>query len=149
MAKDKSKKNDKAPKGFSEDFADPSAGGGNFVAADLIGRLLLISPLEMSEEIATANGPATPLLADIVVLTNKKGKPLEEAEEIEGALVFQKVLISTLKPSIGKSRVLGRLIQDENRKKVGQSAPFVLNAASDEDKDLARAYLKSKDPFAA
>lgn len=154
MAKDANgNKIPKAPKAeavssFDSDFADPSAGG-SFVAADLVGQLLLISPTGMSEEINTTNGPATPLIANIVVLSNKKGKALAEPEEIEDALVFQKVLVSTLKGSINKNRVLGRLIADEKRKKPGQSAPYVLEVATDADKVIARAFLKSKDPFAA
>lgn len=154
MAKDANgNKIPKAPKApaastFDEDFADPSAGG-SFVAAESIGKLLLISPTGMSEEINTTNGPATPLIADVVILTNAKGKALAEPEEIEDALIFQKVLVSTLKGSINKNRVLGRLIADEKRKKPGQSAPYVLELATDADKVIARAYLKSKDPFAA
>jgi hypothetical protein len=141
-------KKDKAPK----EKARPSAGdlvgpgsGGNFVAAEVIGELLLITPTALEEDVVTANGTSDAIRADIVVLDKKKPA---RSEVIEGGLIFQKVLQGQLRDSLAKgTRVVGTLIQDEASKKAGQSAPYRLTAPTDADIDVARQYLDALNPL--
>lgn len=152
MAKDKSKVKDKsskpakASKGSASDdeFGDPGERS-SFKIADHEGALLLITPREHVEGIETAYGDADAIKADIVVLTKTNGKKLDEPEEHEGALIFQRVVIGQLEGKIGKGRVLGTVGRGVAKK--GQSAPFLIELADDAQKDIARAYLKSIDPL--
>jgi hypothetical protein len=156
MPKDKSKKKaaepdietpapEKASKKKSTDDLVGPGSGGNFVAADVVGELLLIKPLALEEDIVTANGTSDAIRADIVVLDRKKPA---KSELIEGGLIFQKVLQGQLRQSLNKgSRVVGTLVKDEASKKAGQSAPYRLTEPSDEDIQVARAYLDSLDPL--
>lgn len=131
--------------GLADDFADPSSGD-QFVNKDHVGSVVLISPFEFEAGFKTSAGEADIVRGDVVVLTSKKGKELDEPLVYENTIIFGKVLVSTLKAQVGKSRVLGVLEEGEAKK--GQSAPYVLRAASDDQKKMARAYLKKTDPFA-
>lgn len=148
MAKDKTK--DKAPKS-STPVADDEFGApgerSNFKLADHVGELLLITPKALEEDIETAFGAADAIKADIVVLTNSKGKALEldDVEEVTGALIFQRVVIGQLTDSIGKRMVLGTIGLGVAKK--GQSAPFLIEPATEDDKIIARAYRASIDPL--
>lgn len=149
MAKDKSKvkgnKASKAKGGAGDDeFGDPGERS-NFKLADHEGALLLITPRSMEEGIETSFGEADAVKADIVVLTKTNGKKLAEPEEHEGVLIFQRVVIGQLEGKIGKGRVLGTVGRGVAKK--GQDAPFLIEVATDEQKDIARAYLKSIDPL--
>ena len=159
MAKDKSKKaaepetetskpkKDKAPKasgGNAGDLVGPGTGG-NFVAKDLVGELLLITPTALEEDVVTSNGTSDAIRADIVVLDRRKP---EKSTEIPGGLIFQKVLQGQLRDSLAKgTRVVGTLIEDVASQKKGQSAPYRLTAPSDEDIQTARSYLDALDPL--
>lgn len=147
MAKDKSKNKDKnsKPAGDDDEFGDPGERS-SFKLADHEGALLLITPRSLEEGIETAYGESDAVKADIVVLTKTNGKPLDEPEEHEGALIFQRVVIGQLEGAIGKRRVLGKVGRGVAKK--GQSAPFLIEKAEDDDKALARDYLKSVDPLA-
>jgi len=153
MAKDKSKKNkdvDTKPKGATPVEDDEFGGPGersNFKLADHEGALLLITPKSLEEDIETAFGESDAIKADIVVLTDTNGKKLKEPIEELGALIFQRVVIGQLTESIGKRRVLGTI--DRGVAKKGQSAPFLIEVPSEDDKAIARAYLASVDPFKA
>ena len=151
MAKDKSKvkgKSSKPAKGgkasSDDEFGDPGERS-NFKLADHEGALLLITPRSMEEGIETSFGEADAVKADIVVLTKTNGKKLAEPEEHEGVLIFQRVVIGQLEGKIGKGRVLGTVGRGVAKK--GQDAPFLIEVATDEQKDIARAYLKSIDPL--
>lgn len=149
MAKDKSKTKDKAskaPKGGATDdeFGDPGERS-SFKLSDHEGALLLITPRELVEGIETSFGESNAVKADIVVLTKTNGKVLAEPEEHEGALIFQRVVIGQLESKINKGRVLGTVGRGVAKK--GQSAPFLIELADDEQKDIARAYIKSIDPL--
>lgn len=152
MAKDKSKvkgeKSTKAKGGKSsgdDEFGDPGERS-SFKIADHEGALLLITPRSLEEGIETSFGEADAIKADVVVLTKTNGKPLAEPEEHQGALIFQRVVIGQLESKIGNGRVLGKVGRGVAKK--GQSAPFLIEKAEDDEKDLARAYLKSIDPLA-
>lgn len=135
---------DGKPQAHAGDLVGPGSGG-NFVAKDVIGELLLITPTALEEDVVTANGTSDAIRADIVVLDRKKPA---KSEVIEGGLVFQKVLQGQLRDSLAKgTRVVGTLIQDEASKKAGQSAPYRLTAPSDEDIQVARQYLDTLNPL--
>jgi hypothetical protein len=143
--KDKGEKADK-PKASAGDLVGPGSGG-NFVAKDVIGELLLITPTELVKDMQTSasKDPSDAIRADIVVLDKKTPK---KSEVIEGGLIFQKVLQGQLRESLAKgTRVVGTLIQDEASKKAGQSAPYRLTAPTDADIDVARQYLDALNPL--
>lgn len=146
----KKDKGDKAPKEKPKPGAGDLVGpgsGGNFVAKDLVGELLLITPTELVEDMVTSasKDPSDAIRADIVVLDKKKPA---KSDVIEGGLIFQKVLQGQLRDSLAKgTRVVGTLIQDEASKKAGQSAPYRLTAPTDADIDVARQYLDALNPL--
>lgn len=141
-------------------FKSGSDGGAGITEYE--GNLLLVTPTEYVDSMSTSFGDTDAVRVDFVVLDAEDGP-----EEIEDTLVFQRVLISALKksaqfnakhetdPKTGFPKMLlGVLEQDEDRKKKGQSAPWVLKEPSDEQKAIARQYLvdhktEPADPFAA
>jgi hypothetical protein len=145
--KDKTDKKDKGhagPKPGSGDITGPGSGG-NFVAKDVVGELLLITPTDLEKDVVTTNGTSDAIRADIVVLDKKKPA---KSDTIEGGLIFQKVLQGQLRDALAKgTRVVGTLIEDTASQKKGQSAPYRLTAPSDEDIQLARQYLDTLNPL--
>lgn len=111
---------------------------------DFVGHLILFYPREHRMGVQTSNGPADPIVADIVILTHPDG-PKAEAD----ILIFQKVLISSLKSSIGGDPVLARLAR--GTAKPGKSAPYVLQPYDQNDAAYATQYLDSVggNPFPA
>jgi hypothetical protein len=125
------------------------------------GQLLLVTPTEYVESISTSFGDTDAVRADFVVLDGPEG-----AEEIEDTLIFQRMLIGSLKnqakfnekngvdENTGFPKMtLGVLIQDTDRQKKGQSAPWVLAEPNAAQAQVARDYLAGKkqepaDPFA-
>lgn len=140
-------------------FKSGSDGGGGI--KDYENQLLLVTPQEYIESMDTTFGDTDAVRVDFVVLDAPDGP-----EEVEDSLIFQRVLISAMKrqavfnekngvdEATGYPKmVLGVLIQDADRQKKGQSAPWVLKEPSDAQKELARGYLADKkakpaDPFA-
>lgn len=143
--KDKKDKDHHAgPKPGSGDITGPGSGG-NFVAKEEVGELLLITPTSLEEDVVTANGTSDAIRADIVVLNRKK---VDKSRVIDGGLIFQKVLQGQLRDALAKgTRVVGTLIEDTASQKKGQSAPYRLTAPSDEDIQLARQYLDALNPL--
>lgn len=143
-------------------FKSGSSGGAGIKAHE--GQLLLVTPTEYIPDFETSfsrkDKKSDAVRADYVVLDGPDG-----IEEVEDTLIFQTVLISAMKrlaifnekhgvdPATGYPKmVLGVLIQDEDKKKTGQSAPWVLAEPDDGQKAAAREYLKDKkrepaDPF--
>lgn len=129
---------------------------GEFVkVADLEGHLVLFTPTKYVEEVQTSFGESDALMTDVVVF-NEDGS----VDEHDDVMIFQGALIGTLKrklktvhtierdPATGvvtryrdttTRRVLGVLGKGEAKK--GQSAPYILMPASDEQKAVARAYV--------
>lgn len=97
------------------------------------GRLLIIEPLRVQEGIQTAFGLSDAVAANVHALTGPG-----EAEVFEDCLVFPKALQGQLRPRIGE-KVLGRLVQGQA--KVGQSPPWMLQEATEEDVAKGVAYL--------
>jgi hypothetical protein len=138
---------------------------GAYVAMkDLLGELVLFTPTEHVDEVQTDFGTKDAIITDLVVLT-QEGQP-----EHNGVMVFQGSLIGALKRKIpvpanpargivGREgrKLLGVLAMGEEKK--GQSAPYVLTAPTEEQKQVARDFLagrvieqatapESDDPFA-
>jgi hypothetical protein len=101
--------------------------------ADLKDSLLLFKVNGIENGIKTVHGDAQAARVDVTVLDGTLSGTV-----YTDTLVFPKVLISQVKPSIG-GMVLGRLGQ--GTAKPGQSAPWLLSEATDSDKVTARAYL--------
>lgn len=124
-------------------FSAPSSGS-KVITDDNLGRLMLITPREVEIGVQTVHGESDALVADVVVLDEQGGKH----EVHNDTRIFQKVLIGSLKRSIGKPMpVLGVLAKGE--KKQGKSAPWVIAAPSPEQVKLALAYWESamENPF--
>lgn len=150
----KKPKKDKTPKSspagnYDDEFKDPSSGD-QFSNKDHLGALVLFSLTEADSIITAASkDPVDIVKGSVAVLTKNNGKALalEDVLEYEDTMVFGKSLVSSLRSSVGKNRVLGVLAQ--GTAKPAQSPPWILTKPTDEQKDLARAYLKSKDPFSS
>lgn len=110
-----------------------------FSAKDYVGELVLFSPTQYIEEMKTSFSTAEKpycdaIMTDVVVIT-------ANGEEFEDALIFQSALIGSLKRKIGR-KLLGRLGRGEAKK--GQSAPYLLEAPSDDDIKLATEFLAGR-----
>lgn len=119
--------------------------GGQFNAAETVGKLLLITPKRVEEKIKTSNGKASATVADVVTLDEKgKGKDVAVSE----AYIFQKVVQGQLREAIANhTRVVGRLFVDKASQKKGQDAPYRLAAPTPEDIKVAEKYLDSLNPL--
>jgi hypothetical protein len=116
------------------DFADPGAPGGDKLPlADLNGRLIMIEVHEALTGVATSFGVSDPVRCDVHVLDGDA-----KGEVYSDSLIFPKVLCGQLRSQVG-GKVLGRLGQGVA--KPGQSAPWVINAATDDEKVTGRKYL--------
>jgi hypothetical protein len=114
-------------------FKDPSVGGDRLDLDELKGSLLLFSVHEQMPEMQTSFGTSTPIRADLAVLDGEhKGRTYTDT------LIFPKVLQGNLRGSIGEM-VIGRL--GKGQAKAGQSAPWILEAATDADKQVGERYL--------
>lgn len=128
---------------MSTDMFDGPASSTGVVWEELKGRLLLITPHEVSKDIQTTFGPTDAVRADVVVLDGPNAP-----EEFNDTLIFPKVLQGQVRSNAGTGRMnLGRLGQ--GNKKPGQSPPWMLGDPTDADKQIARAYIagNSQPPF--
>ena len=113
-----------ASPGTSEDGLPP--------LAELLGVLLRIEVLEAVASMETSFGPASPVRCNVVALDGaNKGTAWGDS------LIFPRVLVSQLKPSVGQV-VLGRL--GKGSAKPGKSAPWLLEAPTAEDIAVAQRY---------
>ncbi len=115
-------------------FNDPSAGGDKLPLDDLTGSLLLFTVQEALTDVQTSFGPSNPVRADVAVLDGPK-----KGETYDDALVFPRVLASSLRPHVG-AMVLGRL--GRGQAKPGQLPPWLLTAATAEEKQTGEKYLQ-------
>lgn len=156
MAKDKSEKKDKSGKAdkggkskggaFSDDFAKPSeapsGGDGWNLTEEAEGRLILFTPLR-EQTVETADYGAKPVIvADVVVLNEKKPEKSEAHAEV---FVWGGYLRGALRGFVGERRVLGRLVR--GTKKERGNYPWLLEDATADEVEIAKAYLASVDPF--
>lgn len=114
------------------EFVSAAPPSGGITWADHKGALLVIEPLSFESGIQTSFGAADAVKANVHVLT------ANGSEDYEDCLVFPKLLASQLKGQIG-NKVVGRLGQ--GAAKPGQSAPWVLEAATAEDLAKAQAWV--------
>lgn len=121
----------------TDEFSSPASAVG-ITWNDLNGRLLLFTVHAQETDVQTNFGPANPIRADVVVLDGDQA-----GESYDDTLVFPKALIGQLKPRIG-GKVLGRLGQ--GAAKPGQSPPWLLHDATDEDKKVGRDWLSKNAP---
>ena len=151
MAKDKSKKKDKGKKteaanygsGFAKPSDAPAAGDGWNLTEEAEGRLLMFTPLR-EQPVDTADYGTKPVIvADVVVLNEKKPAKSETHDEV---FVWGGYLRGALRGFIGERRVLGRLVR--GAKKERGNFPWLLEDATEEETALAVAYLESVDPLA-
>jgi hypothetical protein len=118
------------------EYATPAEGGDKLPLTDLIGALLRIDVIEALHDVTTSFGPANPVRANVAVLDGE-----HKADEYDDTLIFPRVLVSQLKPNVGKV-VLGRL--GRGTAKPGQSAPWTLAPATESDLAVARKYDEYK-----
>ena len=120
-------------------FAAPASNdGANVKPADLLGHLLIISPVEYKTGIQTSLGETDAIEVNIV--------DLDTSEEHNSVLFFNVALKSALKPNIGK-QVLARIGQGVA--KPGKSAPWILVNATDDPVAVAKATSFIAGGFAA
>jgi hypothetical protein len=114
-------------------FATPASPSGGITWADHKGALLVVEPVSLEPGIQTAFGVSDAVKANVHVVDGPgAGASYDET------LVFPKLLASQLKSQVGQ-RVLGRLGQGQA--KSGQSAPWLLEAATAEDIAKAEAWI--------
>lgn len=116
--------------------------------ADLMGALVLVTPLEHLSDVPTADyGPKDPILADIVVLSNGA----DRAEEYTDCMIFQGQLIAKLRMKLpmtdahGVAVTAGRnllgVVGTGAEKKKG-NYPFVFVPPTSEQKQIAEAWFE-------
>jgi hypothetical protein len=142
---------------MARDPFSSSSGGAQLRA--FVGQLGLFTPTEYREQAITGSkygsGTKDGVVADVVFL-DEAGEALDpdEVESVDGMLILNDPVVKELKGKIGSDRPmhLGRVKEIENRKG-GNNPVVVLDPPTEEDKDLARAYLmwvetQKRDPFA-
>lgn len=125
-------------------FATPSSGG---KITDYEGKLLIVTPVEFREGIPTSIGNADVVVANLVVVDEKKPT---ESEEVPGVFIFQKVLVGNLRPLIDtRQPMLGRLAK-RAATKAGMSPAWVLDPATAAETSVAMKYWEAAkaNPFA-
>lgn len=141
MAKDKSKKSSNDE--FAKPSDAPSGGDGWKITSDENrGALLLITPLRLDKVETKEWGEKEVVVADVVVLDEKKPAKSVEHEEV---FIFSGYLKGALRGYIGERRVLGRLqnTEDTSKKKDKGNYYWELEDADDDDIAVARAYLEA------
>lgn len=119
-------------------FDNPSAPGAGIDFNDHLGALILFEVHGIETGISTMHGIADAVRVDAIVIEGPGA-----GDEYNDALLFQKVLGSQLRRSIGR-KVLGRLTQGVA--KPGKSAPWQLAEASAADIAKAEAWAASIAP---
>ena len=119
-------------------FVQPAAPSGGITWADHKGALLLVEPLSVEVGIQTAFGSADAVKASVHVIDGPGA-----GASYPDTLVFPKLLASQLKGQVGQ-KVLGRLSQ--GTAKPGQSAPWLLEAATADDIAKGEAWVRSQTP---
>lgn len=117
-------------------FAAPAPASSGIQWKDFQGALLIIEPLSIEADIKTTFGDAEAVRANVYVVDGPNG-----GEEHLDTLVFPTILRSQLKSRLGQ-KVLGRLGQ--GTAKPGQSAPWVLQEATEQDTAAGTQYLNRR-----
>lgn len=119
-------------------YATPGAPADPVNWQELFGSLLLVKPLSVETGIQTVHGAASAVRANMTVLDGA-----HKGREFTDALVFPRMMQAQLKGRINQL-VLGRLSQGQA--KPGQTAPWVLDAATPQDEQVADAHLRNATP---
>lgn len=120
---------------MTDQFNDPTTPGQGIKWEHYNGALLIIDVHGVKNDITTTFG-----LSDAVAATVTIADGPEAGRVYADTLIFPKILQSQTSSKVG-SKVLGRLGQGVA--KPGQSAPWMLNPATDQDKAQAGAVLTS------
>lgn len=127
-------------------FSDPSGPSSGSKVSDLLGRLVLIRPLEIIPSMATSasKDPAENVVrANVAVLDD----PAQPGRVIENMLFFQNALkrdLGDIYRDAGKSLLIGRVAMGEKRG--NNSAPYLFTRATDQEKVTAKQFLDAR-PF--
>jgi hypothetical protein len=126
---------------MSNPFAAPASASG-IQWSDLLGRLLVIEPKGVEKDIQTSLGAKDAVRADVHVIDGPSPSSHDDV------LIFPRVLISQTSSKVGEM-VLGRLGQGQA--KPGQSAPWQIQAPSEQDIAAGVAWLEQRktNPFAS
>lgn len=119
---------------MSDQFATPSDPGAGVKWAELNGSLLVIDVHGVKRDVGTSFGNADEVVQATVTVADGP----QAGTVLADTLIFPRVLVSQLNSKVG-SKVLGRLGQGVA--KPGQSAPWMLNPATDADKATAGQLL--------
>lgn len=117
-------------------FAQPAAPSSGIKWADYNGALILFSVQGLEQNVSTVHGPSDAVRCNIAVLDGPGA-----GEEHENILVFPKLMRAQLSNRVG-SLVLGRLGQGVA--KAGQSAPWLINPATEQDQQIGSAWLAKR-----
>lgn len=117
---------------MSSPFDRPAPAGDNFDCRTHVGALLVIEPQSLEVAVQTVNGPADAIRCNVYVIT----PPGQVAEEYRNTLLFQKLLTSRLRQSIGR-KVLGILTGQPGVTRDGKSVPYDLADPPDAAFDAA------------
>jgi hypothetical protein len=116
-------------------FEDPSMGG--FTAKEHLGRLVLFEQIGHIEKVTTAFGANDAVRADVTVIDAPEGPT-----EFRGSLIFGAALVPTVARCAGRM-LLGRVAQG-TPPRPGQDPPWIINTASDADKQAAGMYVQNR-----
>lgn len=126
--------------GAGDPFAAPKGIGDGEAITGFVGRLLLVKPTEIIEEMNTKQGKTKNVVrADLAVLDD----PEEPGKVVEGVLLFQQALKrEAANIYYGPlPYLLGRL---EKGTTGGGNTLYTFETATEEEADLARQFLKVK-----
>lgn len=129
-----------APPSGGDPFSDPNGSTGEKIS-DMVGLLLLCRPLEVIASMATSKGSAENVVRCNIAILDLPGNPGQVAQ---GVLVFQNALkrdLADIFRSPEKTLLIGRLHQTPEAQ--NKNMPYFFVKATDEDKALAKQFLKS------
>lgn len=122
---------------MSNSFANPGSTGSGVKWADLDGALVVAIVNEVEDKVSTSYGDREDVARiDLHVLDGDSA-----GEEYLDTLVFPKVLSQQLRRRVGE-KVLGRIGQ--GIAKSGQSAPWMIHPATDEDQKAGAKWLEKR-----
>jgi hypothetical protein len=122
--------------------AGPPASGDRIDWAENKGALMVIEPHSLEVGVSTSNGLSDAIRADVHVITGPG-----TATDYNDVLVFPKILQSQLRNQLGL-KVVGRL--NQGAAQTGKSAPWILDAANEDDIAKAKEWAASNNaPVAA
>lgn len=126
--------------GMGDPFAAPTGVGDGSRITEFVGRLLLVKPTEVIEEMNTSQGKARDVVrADIAILDDAD----EPGKIVEGVLLFQQALKREAKAIYDGPLpyLLGRL---DKGKTNGGNTLYTFQEANEADVTLARQFVEAR-----